>query len=353
MISAEVICDSISEAGKRLTTFKLRYPKFIHGESKTHRVISWGNEGGYIVMEQEVGLMDDKHLSRNASSSRAVPTRKLLAEIRSGNFAVPERWGKDQKGMQAAEDFSPDVPCQPGKEVSELEFVQKVWAMSAMSACEHAQALLDFGAHKQLVNRILEPYTHINVVVTATEWDNFFGLRLHKDADPTMRALAVAMWEDRQKCKPQLRKDGEWHLPFIDKDTEEQLFRRSFKNGVFDRDWHLDLCRKVSVARCARVSYESFETGKRSTVEEDLPLYDKLFAGLQDTSAPLHASPAEHQARPDQKVTPFARTGRITDKNGDFVWLQHELHGNLVGWCQYRKMLPGEACAPLPEGFAP
>lgn len=300
MISAEVICDSISPAGIRLTTFKLRYPKFIHGEFMTHRVIS-----------------------RNASSSRAVPTAKLIEEVREDSLRVnPIFWGKNQKGMQASEELdntekvfvNPYMPY--GEKLTALVCAKVTWEYAAQTAADLAQELLEVGTHKQIVNRLLEPFSHINVVATATEWDNFFGLRLHKDAQPEMRALAIAMWEARKASTPKLLKPGEWHLPFVDFDPYEIP---------------IDCSIKVSVARCARVSYESFETGKRSTVEEDLALCARLI-----WAQPLHASPTEHQAMPDASLdAPFF----------PYQW------GNFVGWRQYRKMLPGEAKAPLPEGY--
>src|SRR6267154_1252774 len=259
MISAEVICDSISDHGKRLTTFKLRYPKFIHGEFMTHRVIS-----------------------RNASSSRAVPTAKLLEEVRSDALrAGPVFWGANQKGMQAAQEL--DAPFKG--------VAQRLWSDAAYEVAKHAEKMLDLGVHKQIVNRLLEPFSHINVVATATEWDNFFGLRLHRDAQPEMRALAIAMWEAYKASEPKLLKPGEWHLPFISDSDAGAIIQ-----SVVDAEWPedtiddraLEICRKVSVARCARVSYESFESGRRSTVEEDLLLHDRLLG-----SQPLHASPAE------------------------------------------------------------
>lgn len=307
MIEATIICDSISPQGKRLTTFKLRYPKFIHGEFMTHRVIS-----------------------RNASSSRAVPTKKLLEEVRSDALrAGPVFWGKNQSGMQAAEELS-DVtpaahdPCDRTK--SDRQAAIDIWRSSAINAAWAAEHMLIIGVHKQIVNRLLEPFSHINVVATATEWDNFFGLRLHKDAQPEMRALATAMWKvynlSSEFARPvKLLKPGEWHLPFVDFDHYEIP---------------IDCSKKVSVARCARVSYESFETGKRSTVEEDLKLYDRLL-GAQ----PLHASPAEHQATPDTYI----------DLGYDSGYSNENEWGNFQGWRQYRKMLPGEAVAPIPEEF--
>lgn len=321
-IEATVICDSISKEGKRLTTFKLRYPKFIHGEFMTHRL-----------------------LSRNASSSRAIPTSKLIAEVRShDDRARPVFWGKNQKGMQAAEELS-DVEGHPDGPRSDRWKAQCFWNQAAIAAADYAELLNKLGAHKQIVNRLLEPFSHINVVATATEWGNFFGLRLHPDAQPEMRALAQAMWKGYQDHEPTKLNPDDWHLPFYCSIQDEQLFRRSFIGHKFDREHHIDLCRKVSTARCARVSYESNETLKRSSVEEDLVLYDRLLS-----AQPLHASPAEHQATPDTYDIPA-----INDDMTDVcrkIWRNPREHGNFVGWRQYRKMLPGESCAPLPKGYS-
>jgi thymidylate synthase ThyX len=319
MISAEVICDSISEQGKRLTTFKLRYPKFIHSEFMTHRVIS-----------------------RNASSSRAIPTAKLIEEVHSDALrATPVFWGKNQRGMQAAEELSSDKTltnnADPfGPKISPKQRAEWLWSTAAFWAAKTAETMTEYGVHKQIVNRLLEPFSHINVVATATEWDNFFGLRLHRDAQPEMRALAIVMWEARKASEPELLKLGVWHLPFVSKGEDSDKLA-SDDGQEFDAQTLI----KVSVARCARVSYESFETGKRSTVEEDLKLYDRLLS-----AQPLHASPAEHQATPDEDLA-----FNYGDEDYRSGWQHKNEWGNFVGWRQYRKMLPGEACAPIPEEF--
>lgn len=279
MISASIVLDSVSEQQHRLTTFELRYPKFIHGELMTHRVFS-----------------------RNASSSRAIPTEKYLEEVRSdGLRAEPAAWGKNQKGMQAKELLNE-------KDATEAK---RLWSAAALAAAADAERMHKLGAHKQIVNRILEPYVHINVVVTATEYQNFFGLRLHKDADPTMKALADTMWEAYLASNPVRRQPGNWHLPYVS--TVE-------RNAI-----GIDQAIKISVARCARISYKSFLTGKASSLEEDLALYERLL-GAQ----PIHASPAEHQATPSD---------------------DRRLWGNFTGFAQYRKMLAGENIAPLPGGY--
>ncbi len=340
MIEAKIICDSISPAGKRLTTFQNRNPKFIHGEFMTHRVIS-----------------------RNASSSRAIPVKKLIEEVRSDALrAAPIFWGKNQAGMQAVEELS-DAKIETngldvyGPKVSMMDLAKSTWKGAAFWAAGQAEAMHQLGVHKQIVNRILEPFSHINVVATATEWDNFFGLRLHKDAQPEMRALAEAMWAARQASTPQELKPGEWHLPFVtekDRALAKDYSDASAQAGHPANRWVEieDVLRRVSVARCARVSYQSFETGKVSTVEEDLALYDKLTAGLTDPTQPLHASPMEHQATPDEPDYYRNNDGPHDCPDcGTELWKNKEQWGNLIGWRQFRKMLPNEARAPLPEGY--
>jgi hypothetical protein len=287
-IESKVIADSINAFGNRLTTFQLRYPRFIHAEFMTHRVFS-----------------------RNARSSRAVPTKKLIEEVRN-DPVIPVYWGKNQPGMQAVEELP----------IAERLVGIDIWLSARDTAADRAASLERLGAHKQIVNRILEPFLHIDVVVSATEYDNFFALRRHKDAQPEIRTLADAMWEAMEKSKPRLLRPEDWHIPYVDPDEEVQLYRK---------DPLKDLPIRVSVSRCARVSYKVFEEDRRPTLEEDLKLYDKLVG-----SQPMHASPAEHQATPDRRNPMSPGHGPMFD------WANPREWGNFVGWRQYRKMLPGE-----------
>ena len=308
MIAAEVAADSVSREGKRLTSYKVRYPWFIHGEVMTHRL-----------------------LSRNASSNRAIPLAKMLAEVESDDLrAEPVFWGGEQKGME------------PASEVLSVNRARNAWRRAALHAAAEAKTLGELGVHKSLCNRLLMPFTHANVIITATEWDNFFGLRLDKAADPTMRALAEAMWAAMGESDPVHKDPGDWHLPFADSSRDWDEMETA---EVDEADIDKTLI-KISVARCARVSYETFEEpgkpARRSTVADDLALFKRLL-GAQ----PMHASPAEHQATPDDVYTGGEFRGF---KNGR--WMRPEEHGNFNGWRQYRKMLPGESVAPLPMGYA-
>lgn len=283
MIKAEVIADSISKAGRRLTTLQLVYPRFIHSEVMTHRVFS-----------------------RNASSSRAIPVAKMIEQVRN-NPAMPIHWGKNQAGMQAKEELTGPA----------LDICKKYWEIAAKNAADTAAEMHELGLHKQVANRILEPFQHISVVLTATEFDNWFELRAHKDAQPEIYVLAKQMRLRMSRSCPTLLLSGEWHLPYVtDRDRLEVAALRQ-ENPV-------ELLRKISAARCCRVSYLKHD-GHPSTIEEDLALCDRLVG-----ARPLHASPFEHQATPDQQ---------LQKPNGEFWWANGHLHGNLVGWIQSRKLI--------------
>lgn len=286
-ISAKVIADSFYPGCPRITTLELRYPRFIHSEFMTHR-----------------------EFSRNASSSRAIPVKKLIQDVEQ-DPVVPLHWGKNQPGMQAR-----DVLSQSDQNDATAE-----WLTACAHAINQAKRMADLGVHKQIVNRILEPFSHISVVVTSTNWSNFFGLRRHEDAEPHIRMLADAMWEAMKASHPEPKTPGDWHLPYIKEEDYEltwkadpvviELMNRSREQTI------MPALLKMSVARCARVSYLNHD-GTRN-IHKDIELYEKLVG-----STPLHASPAEHQASPDP-------SGRYAHK-----------YGNLKGWIQYRKTLPNE-----------
>src|SRR5574343_121309 len=240
-ISAIIVADSIGTNEKRITTMQLKFHRFILPEFNTHRMFS-----------------------RNASSSRAIPTAKLIEQVRN-NPVMPVFWGKNQAGMQAREELT-------GEELAE---VKGEWCLAAMNAADHAEYMTTLGCHKQIVNRILEPFLPINVIVTATEWDNFFELRDHPDAQPEMQELARCMKRAMQESEPEF---NGWHLPYIEDDK------------IDGTKYKFDYLAKISAARCARVSYLKHD-GTNPSIEEDLALFEKLVM-----AKPSHASPCEHQA---------------------------------------------------------
>jgi len=235
---AEVLLDSVNPVGQRLTTFVLRFPRFVLSEFNTHRMFS-----------------------RNASSSRAIPTAKLMQQLRE-DPVVPVEWGRNQSGMQARELLDADAAL-----AAEAE-----WLRARDAALAHAEHLRAIGVHKQIVNRVLEPWMWASVIVSSTTYDNFFTLRCHPDAQPEIKRLADLMRMAFAASAPVLRAAGEWHLPYV---------------GDEDAGLPIEERKQVSVARCARVSYLT-HVGTRDT-EADIRLYQQLLdAG--------HWSPFEHVA---------------------------------------------------------
>jgi hypothetical protein len=276
---------------------QLRYPRCIHAEFMTHRAFS-----------------------RNASSSRAIPVERLIQDVLDDPY-VPLHWGKNQPGMQAREEHDALISPFPLTLGSGWNFRmdrEEAWLHARDLAVAAARAFTEAGYHKQIVNRLLEPFAHINVVVTATDWANFFGLRDHPDAEPHIAILAREMKLVMGASTPLKLKVGEWHLPYVDHNDFDALTAHITKNtpnreSEFKRV--LQSAIKLSVARCARVSYLT-QDGKTPTIEADLALYDRLVGGN-----PLHASPTEHQATPGDKDV---------------------RSGNFRGWVQFRKTLEGE-----------
>lgn len=264
MIEARVVADSLNESGAdRLTTMIVTYPRFILAELNTTRVFS-----------------------RNSASSRAIPVSKQVERVRH-DPALPVEWGRNQRGMQAGELL--------GEEIA--GWARAEWLRAAASAADRAAALDDLGVHKQVANRLIEPFAWMTTLVSATEWQNFFALRAHRDAQPEFRELAFQMLDAYMTSVPVQLARGGWHIPFGD----------SMPDGIGE-----EVRIKVAVARCARLSYLT-HNGVRD-VAADVAMHDRLLASS-------HFSPFEHVAR--------------AGVPGVFT-------GNFRGFRQYRKMLAGE-----------
>jgi hypothetical protein len=315
-ISAQAILVSRNLADpdpdRKLATVLCRYPRFIHAEEQTHRVQYQG--GKWEVVEHIVGVMECKELTRNASSSRAIPVEKMIQSILD-DTAMPIFWGKNQKGMQATEQCNELVRLWDGPTVTR----ENAWLDMRDKAIRMARAYADAGYHKQVVNRLLEPFMHITTLISATEWSNFYALRIHEAAEPHIRMLAEAIKKAIDEAPVQDLQPGQWHLPFVDMIEGKLLFRSSdaleSENAI-----------RLSTARCASTSYKTVE-GFDMTLERATELHDKLVS-----STPIHASPAEHVAQADSSW----------EGNGGTKWENYKQHRNFVGWRQYRAMLLGD-----------
>lgn len=276
--SCKVILDSLAPCGSRLTTFEVTYPRCIHSEILTHRMFS-----------------------RSSASSRAIPIQKMIDRVLEDPF-IPIRWGRNGTGMQDHGELSPE-------EAAKAEYL---WLRARDEAVRKATSLLEVGVHKQTVNRLLEPFMWITVIISATDYQNFFDLRCHADAEPHMQKIAYMMQDAYKQSVPQCLKAGQWHCPYIREDEAVQTDNgwnvTSLDPSIAASLWGTDI-RFISVARCARVSYLSHD-GKRDP-EKDKELYWKLH-----DHRPKHSSPAEHVAEA----------------------LDEPLRcGNFVGWRQLRQ----------------
>lgn len=263
MTSVKIVADSINSAGNRIVSMECTYQRYIHSELLTHRAFA-----------------------RNAASSRAIPVATMLASIQD-DPAMPFHWGKTQKGMVAERELNED----------EKGMANRAWLAARDDAVIHAKAMLDLGLHKQIANRILEPWAHMTTLITATEWGNFFNLRCEKSAHPDFQRLAWLMLKRYHESHPEPKKNDEWHLPYGDRYMPEGL--------------SLEKLIEISTARSARTSY--------LTMNKEIA-HDKDYELHQSLKTNHHMSPFEHAA--------YASPGLVS--------------GPYVGWVQYRKTITGE-----------
>ena len=299
-IKATIIAHSKSSVnGKEIITMELEYPRFCHSEIMTHRLFS-----------------------RNAASSRAIPIEKVIEQV-STSPAVPCHWGKNQSGMQAKEEVTNKINSMGH------------WIDAASSAAYHAGKLKHHGLHKQVVNRILEPFQMMKTVLTATEFDNFFWLRKHPDAQPEIKLLAEKMWEALQGSEPNTLDPKDWHVSYYKKGFWMQGMEDSLEDAL-----------AISSSCCAQVSYRLLD----DSLEKARTIYARLVE-----SEPVHASPFEHQA------SPMDEAGEFWDEGGDYslnthdplTWQEGVTHsdkfgnlwsGNFKSWVQHRQLIKNNAC---------
>lgn len=299
-INASIVADSVSPMGNRLTTFQLSYPRYLHAEILTHRVFS-----------------------RNAQSSRAVPVDKMIQF--NSDPVVPYVYGKNNAGMSSKEEVSG----------WRLAATKLIWKYAATGAFTISKLLSKLGLHKQWANRITEPFSTITVIITATEWDNFFWLRDDPDAaQPEIVALARLMKDKLDQSLPVQLEKGQWHLPYIHTVTTAS------KQWYYDSDGNslnISEALKISASCCAQVSYRKLNESKEKAIE----IFTKLFSGPKP-----HMSPTEHQgcvmenerinyeqSMLNMGLPKFEIGVSHVDRKGNY-W-----SGNLKGFIQYRKLL--------------
>lgn len=333
-ISARVVSKSKSAYSDTIvTTWEYDAPKCILAELNTHNM-----------------------LVKNAQSSRAVPVKKVIEQIRN-NPVTPVHWGSNQAGMVAGEEIDTRVIWPDDKYPEGIELCKEsAWHLSANQVADLMQAWEDAGYHKQIVNRIGEAFVMVRGVITGTEIDNFFHLRYHKDADPYIQELARCMWEAYELAEATVLHEGEWHLPYVDVSIPwedmgkvEVAIRDNVLSGttmttqsllLAAKGLTIEQALKISAAACGQVSYRKLDLSDE-TVDR---VWDRLMTG--DI---IHASVTGHQATPmrtfewpqycDPSVWLDSEDEGIThaDRKGDY-WSAQFKH-----WIMYRKLIPNEA----------
>ena len=293
MNEAKIIADSISPQGIRLTTMQVTFHRFVLAEFNTHRLFS-----------------------RNSASSRAIPVEKQIEkligifedEIYKSGITYPVEFGTNQKGMQAGPPLVGDARDRAYDE----------WYDATWSAVEHVRTLSDLNVHKQVANRLIEPFMDHTVIVTSVDYENFFKQRCSPLAQPEIRVAAEMMEKVYRESSPSYVDYDNWHLPYLS--TSEMLeLIDSEPNGF-------ELCMMISAARCARVSYLTQE-GTRD-FDKDIELFYRL-----KNADPPHWSPLEHIA------TPYIEG---LSPGGNFIEFRKEGSFDLYrpyGWAQLRHNL--------------
>lgn len=284
-ISAEIIADSINSEGCRITTFVLLMPRFILSELNTHRAFS-----------------------RSSASSRAIPHKRMIESVTSDPF-IPVFWGKEHSGMQAQEYFT-------AEEVDELGLTSD-WLEGAEAMIDLSERMTSKGTSKQITNRLLEPFLWHQVLVTATDFENFFSLRADNLAEPHLEVLGNLMLEAYNSSIPIFLKTGDWHVPYggntIFNPDEKVKFEELLKDYKFiDKKLEVRFNLAIASARCARMSYNQFDG--TFSYEKDIDLFKRL-------SAVGHFSSLEHCARAEAN---------------------RKYNGNFRGFTQLRKLFPNE-----------
>jgi len=329
---ARILADSISPAKHRLTTFLVTFPRIVLAEVNTHKM-----------------------LSKSSASSRAIPVEKRIAAVEADPF-VPEAFGRNKAGMQHDEVLEGDADAA----------ARFHWAIAQQGMIAQARVLAGINVHKQLANRLLEPFSWHTAIISGTDWDNFWHLRVHPAAQGEFSKAAAMMLNLYSSSAPRRLEYGEWHLPFVPELDIEAVRREGAQPEWVN--WA-----KVSVARCGRVSFNRHE----------LRDFDKDIARAEEFARNGHMAPLEHAARPmspweldafEQYEALFwvdgegERTMRVTEKfldavhdhSPDFEHIRlvgkpRRVHycGNYNGFVQLRKLIPNEADALAPKETQP
>jgi hypothetical protein len=343
MFDAKVVLASIGPCGIPIYTIQATYPRFIHGEVLTHRdkarnsassrAIPWKRKGKHQVTITElppgaqiIGKGQFNEISLDENETYEYYVANCMYSYIMSNPVIPIHWGKEQTGMQSNDDeLTGDALVQ----------AKRIWLEARDNAVRSADQLAALGLHKSLCNRLTEPWMWMTCLLTGTEWRNFFRLRCHPAAERHFQKIAGMIRDEISKCKPRVLRAGQWHLPYFDKMTDNELMGEEImklniqiqepgfltesenQSGKSYMEFAIEKAKMISAGRSARLSYLTHE-GIRD-FKEDINLCKKLIERDDDV---LHVSPLEHinQATDDPKLR----------------------SGPMRGWKQFRKEFKNE-----------
>lgn len=328
---ATVIAHSKSSVtGKEIITFELEFPRIILAEFNTHNA-----------------------LSKNASSSRAIPVPTMLKQVRE-NPAMPVRFGAANTGMQDKGEHVELVKFEMGTHEG-TGTAEEVWQLAGLYAADFAEFFHKAGYAKQICNRLIEPFQMMKVVMTATELNNFIWLRDHHMADPTIAALARKIKAAYEASVPTTLKPGSWHVPYYNNgDWTPSGFLSAGRDVIVDRFGNtLEHALIISSSCCAQVSYRKLD----DTIEKARGVVARLNLQGEEPDQPVHASPLEHQATPiEPNSGPLEGEGdnirpckEVNSLFNPRTWQEGITHmdrdgtlcsGNLKGFIQHRQLVP-------------
>lgn len=314
-ISARIVAKSKSaHSDTIITTWEYDAPKCILAELNTHNM-----------------------LVKNAQSSRAVPVKKVIEQIRN-NPVTPVHWGSNQAGMVAGEEINQSIAMRTWDGGGYIHDRDSAWKETADTIAELMELWSDAGYHKQIVNRIGEAFTMVRGVITGTEIDNFFHLRYHKDADPYIQELAKCMWEAYEQAETEVLYEGQWHMPYYGDGYWKPNGSHTYGGTDLDINRHtLEFALKCSSAACGQVSYRKLDLSEETV--------DRVWNRLM-TGDIIHASVTGHQATPmKEPYNEHWHTDGVkwqdgithVDKDGNF-WSAQFKH-----WIMHRKLIPNES----------
>lgn len=323
LISAKAILQSKhAYTGKKMITFELEMPRIILAELNTHKI-----------------------LVRNCQSSRAVPIKSAIQQLLDGNHFVPSYWGKKQAGMSASEENFASIRLDDDVSISR----ERAWKDAMITMISFARAFDEAEYHKQIAGRLLEPFMMVRVLLSGTEWDNLYNLRVHPTAEPHFRDIAIKMYQaslsesaDTIELYP-----GEWHLPYInyDRNRKSEIVYLSKEDKVLT----LEEAINISLSCCAQTSYRKHD--------DSLDKAESIVSRLFGEDSPVHASPAEHLASPSFRESAFTmiKAGHeyVSTLMDPMKWEKGVTHIDSEGkfwsaqfknWIQYRQLIPNHVC---------